>query len=104
MKWLSLFILFLFCAGVDCKKEDLIIYQAQGTLKGVDMAACPCCGGVILKYNNDSTRYRIDSLPFMPVQQLHALRFPKTIQFNYTDSTVCGGIVRLKISAYQLGN
>jgi hypothetical protein len=104
MKWLLLSLLFLVCAGVDCEKGDLIVYQAQGTLQRVDMALCPCCGGVVLQYNNDSTRYRIDSLPFMSVQQLQALPFPKTIQFNYSDSTVCGGIVRLKVSAYQLGN
>jgi len=87
---------------LSCGKEK--IYQAEGTLTGVDNAFCICCGGIILTIDNQSGNYRIDSLRFMTMQQLYNLNFPKRIKFNYQIEKTCGGIETLKISEYFLIN
>ena len=83
----------------SCTKEKT--YKAAGILTGVDFSLlCPCCGGVILAVDNAPGDFRIDSLPFISVQQLYNLRFPKRIKFNYSNKNNCGGIKRLTITEY----
>lgn len=93
--------LFIFLL-VSCNKSKT--YQAEGSLKGVDYALCVCCGGVIIEVKDMPGNFRIDSLPFMPVQKLYNLTFPKTIQFNYSGIDSCGGIRRFRITAYSMEN
>jgi hypothetical protein len=89
--------LFLFLLS-SCNKSKT--YQAEGTLKGVDYALCVCCGGVILEVKDMTGNFRIDSLPFMPVQKLYNLSFPQKIQFNYSRIDSCAGIKRFTITEF----
>jgi hypothetical protein len=76
--------------------------MAEGTLKGVDYALCPCCGGVILEIDNTTGNFRIDSLPLMSVQKLYNLPFPRRIKFNYNRKNICGGIENVIITEYRV--
>jgi len=91
-------IVFIVFFQASCSKSKT--FQAEGTLTGVDYAMCPCCGSVILEVKDMPGNYRIDSLPFMPVQKLYSLTFPQTIQFNYSRIDSCAGIKRFTIQAF----
>jgi hypothetical protein len=86
------------CLILSCQKNKA--YQVEGTLTGADYAMCLCCGGVILEIDNATGNFRIDSLPFMSVQQLYNLSFPKRIKFNYSNKNSCGGIERFAITEF----
>lgn len=104
MKWLLIPLLSLaFATLSSCRKSNTGITQ-QGTLTGIDLTLCSCCGGIVLQLDGNTGNYRVDSLPMMPQQQLYSMSFPKRISFRYTDSSVCGGITRFKITSYSLGN
>ena len=92
----------IICLLGSCSKTE--IYKQEGTLKAVDYALCPCCGGVILEIDNMTGNFRIDSLPFMPVEKLYNMSFPKRIKFNYTTKFKCGGIENLTITKFFIGN
>jgi hypothetical protein len=94
-------ILLIFLLACCNKSKD---YQEEGTITGVDYALCVCCGGVILEVKDLPGNFRIDSLPFMPVQKLYGLSFPQRIQFNYSGIDSCAGIRRFTITAFFMGN
>ncbi|MBI1341955.1 MAG: hypothetical protein GC171_03365 [Terrimonas sp.] len=96
-------LIFMVCLllNFSCKKD--VEYHQVGILTGPDMALCVCCGGVILKINND-TNYRVDSLPGMTAQELFALDFPKNIRFNATTRNTCGGLDYLTVIDYKITN
>lgn len=94
--------LLLIASIAACSKKNNP--DAAGTLTGVDMTMCACCGGVVLEIDNRPGTFRIDSLPFMPVEQLMNMTFPKRIQFDYGTTDTCGGIQYLNVSSYFLSN
>jgi hypothetical protein len=84
---------------VSCSKKETV-FQKEGTLEQVDMAACPCCGGVVLTLDGQSGNYRIDSLPFRSQQQFYGMQFPKRIKFNYSSSSTCGVIEKFVVTDF----
>jgi len=90
----------IICLLGSCSKTE--IFKYEGTLKAADYALCPCCGGVILEIDNKTGNFRIDSLPFMPVEKLYNMSFPRRIKFNYTSKFTCGGFEYLTITKFFL--
>jgi hypothetical protein len=101
MKLLAVAILILL--SFSCTKAPSTL-EVKGTLTGPDMALCPCCGGIVLTVDNVSGNFRIDSLPFMSMQALYNLDFPKRIEFDYSRKDTCGGIVRFTVTSYFISN
>ncbi len=83
-----------------CKRSKETAYTSSGTLQGFDLGLCPCCGGVILK-GDDNQSYRIESLPGMSGQDFGNLSFPKRIRYNSQLSRVCGSITYITITSYK---
>jgi len=99
----KVFIVFLCLCAVSCRKSESTL-KMEGILAGPDLALCPCCGGVILELQGMNGDYRIDSLPFMTVQKLYNLSFPKRIQFDYVQADTCGSIIRFRITRYSISD
>jgi hypothetical protein len=95
------FIMLVFVAvGSGCSKKNQE-FQDSGTLAGVDMAQCPCCGGVVLQIDNKTGNYRIDSLPGISQHDFDNLSYPKLIHFNWQLNGGCGSIQFIKITSFQ---
>ncbi|MBX9783297.1 MAG: hypothetical protein K2X48_08395 [Chitinophagaceae bacterium] len=84
-----------------CKKNKAIIYSNTGVLADVDLALCPCCGGVILQKKDDAKAYRIESLSGITMQEFVNLSYPKNMRFNFKVNRECGTIIYLTITEYQ---
>jgi hypothetical protein len=100
MKRTITIICLLFVLLTGCRKKATESFSSSGTLKGWDLALCPCCGGIFLD-GDDAKKYRIESLPGLSSQELGSITFPKKIKYNWVADRECGGIVYIKITSYR---
>lgn len=100
MKRFILLAAVLFFGFIACNKPGEEFTNA-GELTGWDSGFCPCCGNVILRADNTSGDYRVESLPGMTQQDFQALTFPKRIRYNFQNDRTCGGIQYIKVTSYQ---
>jgi hypothetical protein len=100
MKHTITFFCLLLVLLAGCRKKATESFTSSGTLGGWDLALCPCCGGIFLE-TDDAKKYRIESLPGLPPQELGNLVFPKKIKYNWVADRECGGIVYIKITSYK---
>ena len=87
-----------------CKKskDKEQTFQAMGTLTGLDMAMCACCGGIKLEIDNDQQPYSIQKLGTQTWDQMTQMDFPKRISFNYTLLSGCAIYTLIEITDYEI--
>ncbi|MEL6718894.1 MAG: hypothetical protein AAFO82_06050 [Bacteroidota bacterium] len=89
----------LSAAFISCEKENLDhAFESKGTIEGADFALCACCGGWVLKIDNDAKVYRLDSLP----SEIEQEDLPVAIKFDSIVDRDCGGITYLNINRIEL--
>ena len=100
-------IIVLICFAIalvsSCKDNstiDEIQFESTGTIMGSDKALCPCCGGWVLKIDNDENIYRIEQLPENSGIQLSENNL--SIKFNWNIDRECSSIIYLNIEDIEL--
>lgn len=103
---LSLLFSTLLCLAffTGCSKDDssnnVVIFEATGTLEGSDKGLCPCCGGYVLTIDGDDGNYRVEQLP--TGSDITLDETIKNVQFDWSLDRECGGIRYLTIQAIEL--
>jgi len=69
----------------SCKKENSS-YQSYGTIIGVDVGACACCGGWFITIDNKL--YEFWSLPDSKVN-LNNVKFPVQVELDWKSIPSC---------------
>ena len=85
---------FLICLSIglltscsDDTTSDIDKMQSTGTIMGFDRSMCICCGGWILKIDEDETSYRFDELPEDSDIVLSEVHIP--VKLNWSISSEC---------------
>ena len=73
------FISILLMVVFSCSKEDN--YMSSGTITGIDMSLCMCCGGWFIEIDN--TTYRFNKLPDHCDLNLENEIFPITVKLDW---------------------
>ena len=73
------FILILLMVVFSCSKEDN--YMSAGTITGIDMSLCMCCGGWFIEIDNAT--YRFNKLPDHCDLNLENETFPITVKLDW---------------------
>ena len=80
---------------IGCRKTNENVVLTDAILAGYDLRACVCCGGLMVTFSNDTTRYSgtfylIDELPNSSGIDNNT-KFPLHVKINWKYSTkVCG--------------
>jgi len=99
----NIILVFLLLAAItSCEKEALTEadFESTGLIMGTDKGLCPCCGGWILKIDDDSTAYRFEKLPQNTDFELNEA--PTAVKFNSSVNRECGGLIYLDIESIEL--
>ncbi|XZF14182.1 hypothetical protein ACTHGU_20580 [Chitinophagaceae bacterium MMS25-I14] len=71
-----------------CHKNDNKISKA--TLLGYDLSNCACCGGLIMKFDDNNTYFRVSHLP-QSSSINEGTQFPVKVFIEWKpDSNACG--------------
>ena len=73
------FISILLMVVFSCSKEDN--YMSSGTITGIDMSLCMCCGGWFIEIDNAT--YRFNKLPDHCDLNLENETFPITVKLDW---------------------
>jgi hypothetical protein len=87
----------------SCKDDSVmngIQFDSTGTIMGSDKGLCPCCGGWILKIDNDDKIYRIEKLPESSGIQLSENTI--SVKFNWNIDRECSSIIYINIEDIEL--
>ena len=89
-------------AFIGCEKEALVEtdFESTGIIMGTDKGLCPCCGGWILKIDEDSTAYRFEILP--QDADIELSETPTSVRFNSSVNRECGELTYLDIESIEL--
>ena len=102
--FVSVIIMILFTTCDKDKKDD---FMAKGVIVGWDYGDCPCCGGLLINLNSDSTElYTVDTryIDKVPVNLKidSATVLPLFIWLDYTDSPAnCGKAIDITRFEYR---
>jgi len=80
MKRSGLLLLLIIVAIAACDKDNES-YKSIGTITGVDVTMCACCGGYIIYI--DDVRYLFDSIPKDSDLDLQKETFPLTVKLDW---------------------
>ena len=75
----------LLTSTVACKKHEGN-YMSSGTLKGYDMAACACCGGLLMEIDGDTASQAERIIRFANATDwgfTEAETYPVRVRFDY---------------------
>ena len=85
-------LIILACVMVFSCTKKTTHYQASGTITGLDLRMCACCGGYFIKMTGSDTTYHFYNFP--AGSTIDSTHFPINVSFNYTApaSNGCGVI------------
>lgn len=78
----------------NCQKNNENNVMTDAIVTGYDLRACACCGGLMVTFSNDTTRYSgafylVDELPNNSGIDNNT-KFPLYVKINWKFSRVCG--------------
>jgi len=104
MRTILLLLVFIALGNIlSCNKNedmDEIQFESTGVIMGSDGAFCACCGGWILKIDNDENIYRIEELPESSEIELSETFLD--VMFNWSIDRECNSIIYITIEDIEL--
>lgn len=76
---------FSFCGNDD---DGVITYESQGTILGLDVAQCGCCGNWLLTIGDDLRIRQFQTFPENSDIDLSTVEFPLAVRFNWSETNI----------------
>jgi len=72
----------------SCGNDDdaAITYESQGTILGLDVAQCACCGNWLLTIGDNLRIRQFQTLPENSDIDLNTVEFPLAVRFNWSET------------------
>ncbi len=95
-----LLLLLVFISVCACKPNPgRKTYAYKGIVLGKDTGGCSCCGGYMIKVEEDTIAYRFRHFP--ADAPMDTTKFPVRVLLNYTEMDSCGGVRFIAIQDMQ---